>query len=124
MTEIVYGDFDVVAGGLRRFDLILTDPPYNRREATCCFQLLARHALALLKDGGSLIAIATHYLLETAMEIMKGSLKHRWIYPMDQVDGTHPRMAMGVEIMWKRNLHYFKRAYPHDRGFIKDKLVH
>jgi len=120
---MINDDFENVAENLPKADLILTDPPYNRREATHCFKLLAKYAPIVLKDGGSLITIAPHYLMEEAMEIMSGSLKYRWIYSMDQIEGPHPRMAMGIEIMWKPNLHYVKRAYPHGRGFIKDKLV-
>jgi tRNA G10 N-methylase Trm11 len=122
-TSLFYGDFDIVAGGLPQFDLILTDPPYPRALAVPCFEMLARHAPALLKDGGSLVSIVPHYLVEEVVEILRGALKYRWIYSMDQIEGAHPRLAMGVEVMWKPVLHYVKRAYPHGRGFIKDKLT-
>lgn len=41
---------------------------------------------------------------------------------MDQEDGPHPRMAMGVEVCWKPMLHYVKRAYTQGRGFLRDKI--
>lgn len=111
---------DMVAGTV---DLIYTDPPYKRALAVPAFELLAEYAPKLLKDGGSLVTIVPHYLLEDVMYIMQGKLKYRWIYNMDQEDGSHPRMAMGIEICWKPMLHYVKRAYPQGRGFLRDKII-
>lgn len=122
--RMILGDFAVVAQELApgSVDLIYTDPPYPRKLAVPCFELLAEHAPRLLRDGGSLVVIAPHYLLEEAIGIMQGALKYRWIYSMDQEDGPHPRMAMGVEVCWKPMLHYVKRAYSQGRGFLRDKI--
>lgn len=122
--RMILGDFAMVAQELApgSIDLIYTDPPYPRKLAVPCFELLAEHAPRLLRDGGSLVVITPHYLLEEAMAIMRGALKYRWIYDMDQEDGPHPRMAMGVEVCWKPMLHYVKRAFPQGRGFLHDKV--
>jgi DNA modification methylase len=119
-----YGEFDDIAPEIDpgSVDLIFTDPPYPRAQATPCFELLAKWAPVLLKRGGSLVTITPHYFLEEAVSILKGALKFRWIYDMDQEDGPHPRMAMGIEVCWKPMLHYVQGAYPQGRGFLKDKI--
>jgi len=126
MIDLILGDFNEVANDFcnESFDLIYTDPPYSRQEATECFRMLAWHSYRLLKDGGSLVTIVPHYFLPEAIGIMNGSsLKYRWIYNMDQENGSHARMAMGIEVCWKPMLHYVKRAYPSGRGFLRDKVI-
>jgi DNA modification methylase len=121
---MILGDFREVAPALpdNSIHLIYTDPPYKRALARPCFELLAEHAPRLLKDGGSLVTIVPHYFLEEAIDILRGALKFRWIYDMDQEEGPHPRMAMGIEVCWKPMLHYVKRAFPSGRGFLRDKI--
>ncbi len=122
--SMIWCDFDQVAGSLPQVDLIYTDPPYPRAEAVPCFRLLSKWAHQLLKDGGSLVTIVPHYLLEEAVTTLSGAgLKYRWIYNMDQEAGPHPRLAMGVEVCWKPILHYVKRAYPQHKGFLRDKVA-
>jgi DNA modification methylase len=41
---------------------------------------------------------------------------------MNQFNGSHPRMAMGIEVMWKPMLWYVKDAYPQGRGFLRDGI--
>ena len=125
VDHILLGDFAELAGCIEpeSVQLIYTDPPYRRDLALVCFSLLNEWAPRLLSDGGSLVTIVPHYLLDEAMAIMRDSLKFRWIYDMDQEAGPHPRMAMGIEVCWKPMLHYVKRAYPQGRGFLRDKVV-
>jgi len=126
MIDLILGDFNEVANDFcdESFDLIYTDPPYSRQEARECFRMLAWHSFRLLKDGGSLVTIVPHYFLPEAIGIMNGSsLKYRWIYNMDQENGSHARRAMGIEVCWKPLLHYVKRAYPQGRGYLRDKVV-
>lgn len=120
----ILGDFKDVGPTLpdRSINLIYTDPPYERALARPCFELLAEHAQRLLTDGGSLVTIVPHYFLEEAIAIMRGALKFRWIYDMDQEEGPHPRLAMGIEVCWKPMLHYVKRAFPSGRDFLRDKV--
>lgn len=124
-NQLHSGNFDDIAPHLPQgaFSLIITDPPYSKEIAPYCFDLLAKHAPRLLCDGGSLVVIAPHYLLPLATHILGHTLKYRWIYCMDQENGPHPRMAMGIEVCWKPLLHYVKRAYPQGRGFIRDKFI-
>ena len=41
---------------------------------------------------------------------------------MVQFSGTHPRMLMGIEVMWKPILWYVKDKYPMGRGFMRDAV--
>ncbi|MGW8177744.1 MAG: DNA methyltransferase [bacterium] len=126
MTEncSLYRDsFHIARFYLPQVDLIYTDPPYPREQAIPCFKDLARYAPDLMKRGASLVTIAPHYLLPEVMEILTPVLKYRWQYIMDQSQGSHPRMAMGIEVLYKPMLHFVKEAYPSGRGFLKDMIV-
>lgn len=102
-------------------DLVFTDPPYPRKYKHT-FQYLADFCPRVMKHGASLVTITPHYLLEEVMNMFQGKLKYRWILNMDQEDGQHARMAMGIEVMWKPMLWYVKGSYPSGRGFLRDKV--
>lgn len=100
-------------------DLIVTDPPY-KKEYLYTYDYLAEESPRLLKQGASLIIIVGHYALPDIIKKFNNKLKYRWIFCMNQFEGSHARMAMGIEVMWKPILWYVKGAYPQGRGFIKD----
>src|SRR5690606_7259333 len=100
-------------------DLVFTDPPYSR-EFSYTYDYLANECPRLMKDGASLLTIVGHFALEEVMEKCRGKLKYRWLLCMNQFDGKHSRMAMGIEVVWKPILWYVKRAYPQGRGFLRD----
>ena len=103
-------------------ELVLTDPPYPR-EFSITYDYLADECPRIMKHGASLLTIVGHYAIPEVCEKFKGKLKYRWTFCMNQFDGKHARMAMGIEVMWKPVLWYVKGAYPHGRGFIKDGLI-
>ncbi|MEK6879024.1 MAG: site-specific DNA-methyltransferase [Nanoarchaeota archaeon] len=41
---------------------------------------------------------------------------------MNQFEGSHARMAMGIEVLWKPILWYVKESYPNGRGFLRDGI--
>ena len=102
-------------------DLVVTDPPYLKR-LLYLYEHLANECPRIMKRGASLTTIVGHYALEKVMSLFKDKLKYRWIINMDQSDGPHPRMAMGIEVTWKPVLWYVKGAYPQGRGFIRDSF--
>jgi DNA modification methylase len=73
-----------------------------------------------MKRGASLLTIVGHYALEEVIKKFVGKLKYRWLLCMNQFNGSHARMAMGIEVMWKPILWYVKEAYPQGRGFLRD----
>ena len=102
-------------------DLVLTDPPYPKRYSYT-YDYLANYCPKLMKNGSSLLTLAGHYALPDIMNKFTNKLKYRWIFCMNQEEGNHARMAMGIEVMWKPVLWYVKKAYPNKGGFIKDML--
>jgi DNA modification methylase len=103
-------------------DLIFTDPPYARIQAKPCYELLAEHSPRLLPRGGSLLTIVPHYYMPVVMAMLVPVLKYRLQYIMNQSAGAHPRMAMGIEVLYKPMLHFVKTAFPVGRGFLKDMI--
>ena len=100
-------------------DAIITDPPYERKYQYL-YEAVARESTRLLVDGGSFLAILPHYAIAEILPQIEPHLKYRWMHCMWQSDGQHPRMAMGVEVMWKPIGWWVKRAWPQGRGFVRD----
>jgi hypothetical protein len=103
-------------------DLIATDPPYEKKYQYL-YRGIAIHAARILKDGGSLLIILPHYAVDRVISHISEHLKWRWLCCMWQGDGTHPRMAMGVEVMWKPMGWWVKKAFPRGRGFVRDGFI-
>lgn len=102
-------------------DLIFTDPPYPR-VFFHCYEILAHHAPRVMKHGASLVTIIPHYNLPKVLELFGRNLKWRWLLEMDQTDGTHSRMAMGIEVLHKPMGWWVKGSYPSGRGFLRDQV--
>lgn len=100
-------------------DAIITDPPYSKK-FLYLYKALAIVGKRILKRGGSFISIAPHYALPTILEAVGEHLKYRWTLCMWQAAGPHPRMAMGIEILWKPVIWWVKGAWPQGRGFVAD----
>lgn len=103
-------------------DLVFTDPPYPKKYQYC-YDYLANECPRIMKRGASLLTIVGHYAIPDIIKIFNDKLKYRWTLCMNQFDGKHSRMAMGIEIMWKPILWYVKEAYPQGRGFLRDGIV-
>lgn len=103
-------------------DLVVTDPPYPK-EFEHTYKYLADYCPTIMKPGASLLTIVPHYNLPKVISYFSGKLKYRWELNMDQFDGQHSRMAMGIEVTWKPILWYVKGSYPSGRGFIVDRIT-
>ena len=100
-------------------DAVVTDPPYPR-EFQPLYGQMASQLPRILKPGGSLLAIVPHYSLPEIMADVGAFLKYRWTLCMWQDKGSHPRMAMGIEVMWKPIVWWVNERWPQGRGFIRD----
>jgi site-specific DNA-methyltransferase (adenine-specific) len=100
-------------------DACITDPPYPREYAHL-YRCVASHLPSLLKDGGSFLSIVPHYLIPEVLNDVGKHLKYRWLISMWQANGSHPRMAMGIEIMWKPIVWWVNGSWPRGRGFVRD----
>jgi site-specific DNA-methyltransferase (adenine-specific) len=100
-------------------EAVITDPPYAR-EYQDLYEIIARYSREKLVRGGSLMAILPHYAIPEILPRVGKHLKWRWMDAMWQESGNHPRMAMGIEIMWKPIGWWVKGAWPSGRGFVRD----
>lgn len=123
-NSIVVGDCADIMANLPSdvINLIVTDPPYTR-DTLYTYQYLADGCPRIMCHGASLVTLVGHYALPEVVRLFDGRLKYRWLLCMNQFDGPHARMAMGIEVMWKPVLWYVKGAYPQGRGFIRDGFV-
>src|SRR3972149_1106894 len=103
-------------------DLVLTDPPYLK-EYLYTYDYLADECPRIMKKGASLLTIVGHYALPEVCKKFENKLKYRRMFCMNQFEGKHARMAMGIEVMWKPILWYVKDSYPMGRGFIRDGFI-
>lgn len=99
-----------------------TDPPYLKK-----YIYLYEEIAKILKDkleiGGSFLAITPHYALPEILSKVGDHLKYRWTMSMNQFDGSHPRMAMGIEVVWKPIVWWVKLKWPMKRGFVIDGFI-
>jgi DNA modification methylase len=119
--DLVLGDCSLVMKQLTpgSVDAIITDPPYPR-EYQQLYVDIAKNATILLKPGGSLLEILPHYNIPYIINETSKYLKWRWMNCMWQSGYNHPRMAMGIEVMWKPIGWWVKGSWPQGRGYIKD----
>ena len=117
--EIYCGDcLDILPKIEKPISLIATDPPYPKAYIDLYWKII--DAATSLISGGSYLAIVPHYSLPTILEEVGKRLKYRWTSCMWQMSGQHPRMAMGIEIVWKPIVWWVKDKWPHGRGFVVD----
>lgn len=104
-------------------DLIYTDPPYLKKYLYL-YEDMAKCANRVLRPGGSFITIVPQYAFYyPEILAINNHLKYRWCSCMWQEKGNHPRMAMGIEVMWKPVMWFVKTAYKTGRGFVRDGFI-
>lgn len=123
-VTIYHGDFRDVMADLPSgsIEAIITDPPYPKAYLPL-WEPLAEHSARVLGHGGSLLSIVPHYALPAIMATVGAHLKYRWMISMDQFDGPHIRMAMGIQVAWKPVGWWVKDAWPPGRGFRIDRFA-
>ena len=123
INKIICGDCLEVMKDIpdESIDTIITDPPYLKKYIYL-YEELAIVAKRILKPGGSLVAITPHYAISEIIPKVSEHLKWRWIHCIWQAQGAHPRMAMGIEVMWKPICWWVKGAWPRGRGFVRDGI--
>lgn len=121
LNEIIEGDCINLLKQLPNasIDAVITDPPYPK-EFMPLYGQMAAELPRVLKPGGSLLAIVPQYALPQILNDVGKHLKYRWIISMWQGKGAHPRMAMGIEVMWKPIVWWVNGTWPQGRGFVKD----
>lgn len=103
-------------------DAVITDPPYPRQYLPL-YSEIAAELPRVLKRGGSFLAIVPHYSLPNVLARVGEHLKYRWTICMWQGGGDHPRLSMGIEVVWKPIVWWVNGTWPMGRGFIRDGFV-
>ena len=124
LCELYLGDCFEILDQMKdeTIEACLTDPPYLKANIPF-YEMLARRLKRLLVIGGSFVAITPHYALPEILSEVGKHLKYRWMINMNQMDGQHPRMAMGIEVTWKPITWWVNQKWPHGRGFVKDGFI-
>jgi len=98
-NKIICGDCSSIIRSMpnESVDLIFTDPPYLKSFLNT-YDILANDCARIMKRGASLVTIVGHFALPliTKKFYDANKLKYRWTFCMNQFDGSHPRMAMGI----------------------------
>lgn len=119
--QLFQGDFREITKAFpaNSIGLVLADPPYPRVYMQL-YTDMAIMAGRLLHRGGSLLTIVPHYNMPHIYDQIGKYLKYRWTLCMWQQSGTHARMAMGIEILWKPVGWWVQDVWPSGRGFVTD----
>jgi len=99
----------------------ITDPPYAKQYGAN-YGVLAEHLRGLLRPGGSYFAILPHALVPLVVPDVTRWLCWRWLLAMWQEAGPHPRLRMGIEVLWKPVGWWVNGALP-SKGFVRDGFV-
>jgi len=100
--------------------LIFTDPPYTK-EYLYLYEELAKQAIRVLKDGGSLLCYIGHYAIGTIIPMMeKHGLKFHW--PIAVIHSGHSSTMWGYKVMvgYKLMLWFTKGKY--EGEFVRDVI--
>ena len=91
----------------KKYDYIITDPPYPR-EYIWTYEELANRATEWLKPGGLLIAMAGQSYLDEIYEVMSASLEYYWTAAYLTPGQPTPLRHVNTNTTWKPLL-MFKR---------------
>jgi len=101
-------------------DLIITDPPYAEKSLDV-YSVLAKAALHLLKEGGSLLVMVGESYLPEIINHISGRLRYHWILAYLTPGGQAPQMwQRKVNTFWKPVLWFTKGKY--DGGWVGDVI--
>lgn len=120
MIQLVNADFFKFVATIpdNSVDAIITDPPYLKKYLYL-YEKLGLEAKRILKSEGSLISIVPHFGLSQVLFDVGKYLKYRWIFCMWQYQGNHPRMNMGIEVVWKPIVWWVKDKFKQNY-FVRD----
>ena len=122
--KLIEGDFveKCKAIPVNSIDLIFTDPPYQRNFLPI-YDDLAKMAVILLKDGGSLVTNCAKDLKYQVIEFMKSrGLTHWWEIAIIHTGSSARMFSKKVIVTWKPLLWFVKGTKPKTFEFIKDSV--
>lgn len=84
----------------RRYDFIITDPPYPR-EFLHLYEVLAQRACEWLLPGGLLVVMTGHFHLPEIFEMMTRHLDYYWLATYQMPGQPTPVQRRAVNTTWK-----------------------
>ncbi len=91
--------------------LIITDPPYDRKNVAV-YAELGEYAMEHLEDGGSLVCLAGNYMLPDAIRMLSGAgLEYQWLFAVIHTGGRARMWRNGVSVGYKPMLWYTRGRY-------------
>ena len=100
--------------------LIFTDPDYTNYNVQV-YADLAKQAMKILKDGGSLLCYVGQYLIPDVLNaIQKEGLTYHWIIPVIHSGPSALMFSKKIMVGYKPLLWFVKGKY--DRGHVKDVI--
>lgn len=95
----------------KKFDFIITDPPYPK-EFLPLYETLSERANEWLKDGGMLVAMCGQSYLDQIYEMMSKHLTYYWTACYLLPGHPTPLRHVNVNTTWKPLLMFTKGKYP------------
>ena len=100
--------------------LIFTDPPYEAKDLHL-YSDLAKQAMLILRDGGSLMCYSGHYCIDTVIQFMKDAgLNFHWIIPVLHSGASALMFDRKIMVAYKPILWFTKGKYSGD--YVKDVI--
>jgi DNA modification methylase len=122
--RLIQGDFREMGKEIpdNSEDLILTDPPYEEISLPL-YRDLGLFANRVLKEGGSLIALAGHFaLLRSGNLIAESGLKYIHTMALIHGGGSSMLYPYHIRVKWKPILWYVKGTKPNTQNIIEDVI--
>lgn len=100
--------------------LIFTDPPYDH-ESLYLYEELAKQAIRILRDGGSLMCYIGHYAIKPIIDMVeKHGLKFHWPVAVEHSGPSSTMWDEHILVSYKLMLWFTKGKY--DGEFVKDHI--
>jgi len=114
--HVYHGDIETWKAP-RRYDFIITDPPYPEKYLYL-YEVLSRRAAEWLKPGGLLIAMSAHYYLPEIYKRLDEHLHYFWTSSYLVPGKTAGVFQKHINTQWKPLIMYERKDAPyHGRAF-------
>lgn len=118
--KLLLGDMDEVSASIAEnsVDAIVTDPPYHE---IGCYEILAKHAARVLKDGGSLLTMIGTEYLHDVLNVMAPHLHYHWAIPYLMPEFSTQKLKHKVPSRYKLILWFTKGKY--EGNWVSDTVT-
>jgi 16S rRNA G966 N2-methylase RsmD len=124
-VKLVLGDFVEKSKEFisdNSIDLLFTDPPYGSQYLPL-YDDLARLAVRVLKDGGSLVTYVGNYAIPQVIDMMESAgLKYWWTLAVNLEGSFGRHHQRKVSIKWKPLLWFVKGDKPNTIDYMSDAI--